>query len=200
MSFALYYLTQNPDVLARAKAEVDALWGTSDDPEPAYGDVAKLRYVRAVLDEALRLWPTAPGYLRVARKDTVLGGRYRIKKGQWVLVVLPLVQRDPRVWPDPEKFDPDRFAPGQMKSRAHAYKPFGTGQRACIGRQFALHEAVLTLALILHRYDLAAENGYRLKISESITLKPRGFRLGLKKRAASSRVQPVSAQVSRLSA
>ena len=200
LSFALYYLTQNPDVLARAKAEVDALWGTSDNPEPAYGDVAKLRYVRAVLDEALRLWPTAPGYLRVARKDTVLGGRYRIKKGQWVLVVLPLVQRDPRVWPDPETFDPDRFAPGQMKSRAHAYKPFGTGQRACIGRQFALHEAVLTLALILHRYDLAAENDYRLKISESITLKPRGFRLGLKKRAASSRVQPVNAQLSRLSA
>jgi cytochrome P450 len=200
LSFALYYLTQNPDVMARAKAEIDALWGTSDNPEPAYGDVAKLRYVRAVLDEALRLWPTAPGYLRVARKETVLGGRYRIKKGQWVLVVLPLVQRDPKVWPDPEKFDPDRFAPGQMKSRAHAYKPFGTGQRACIGRQFALHEAVLSLALILHRYDLAAENDYRLKISESITLKPRGFRLGLKKRAASSRVQPVSAQLSRLSA
>ncbi len=200
LSFALHYLTQNPEVLARAKAEVDGLWGTSDNPEPAYGDVAKLRYVRAVLDEALRLWPTAPGYLRVARKDTVLGGRYRIKKGQWVLVVLPLVQRDPRVWPDPEKFDPDRFAPGQMKSRAHAYKPFGTGQRACIGRQFALHEAVLTLGLILHRYDLAGENGYRLKISESITLKPKGFRLRLKKRGMSSRVQPVGAQLSRLSA
>jgi cytochrome P450 len=200
LSFALYYLTQNPDVLARAKAEVDALWGTSDNPEPAYGDVAQLRYVRAVLDEALRLWPTAPGYLRVARKDTVLGGRYRIKKGQWLLVVLPLLQRDPRMWPDPERFDPDRFAPGQMKGRAHAYKPFGTGQRACIGRQFALHEAVLTLALILHRYDLAAETDYRLKISESITLKPRGFRLGLKKRAVSSRVQPANAQLSRLSA
>jgi cytochrome P450 len=187
LSFALYYLTQNPDVLARARAEVDALWGTSDNPEPAYGDVAKLRYVRAVLDEALRLWPTAPGYLRVAHEDTVLGDRYRIKKGQWVLVLLPIVHRDPRVWPDPERFDPDRFAPGQMKSRAHAYKPFGTGQRACIGRQFALHEAVLTLALILHRYDLTAENDYRLKIAESITLKPRGFRLGLKKRAVSSR-------------
>jgi unspecific monooxygenase len=148
----------------------------------------------------LRLWPTAPGYLRVARKDTVLGGRYRIKRGQWVLVVLPLVQRDPRVWPDPERFDPDRFAPGQMKSRAHAYKPFGTGQRACIGRQFALHEAVLTLALILHRYDLTAEDGYKLKISESITLKPRGFRLGLKKRAASSRLSDVDTELTRLGA
>lgn len=200
LSFALYYLTQNPEVLARAKAEVDALWGTSDHPEPAYGDVAKLRYVRAVLDEALRLWPTAPGYLRVARKDTVLGGRYRIKKGQWVLVVLPLVQRDPLVWPNPEEFDPDRFAPGQMKGRAHAYKPFGTGQRACIGRQFALHESVLTFAMILHRYDLTADDGYRLKIAESITLKPRGFRLRLKKRTASARHRPVDTDLSRLSA
>jgi cytochrome P450 len=200
LSFALYYLTQNPEVLTRAKAEVDSLWGMSNNPQPAYGDVAKLRYVRAVLDEALRLWPTAPGYLRVARKDTVLGGRYRIKRGQWVLVVLPLVQRDPQVWPEPERFDPDRFAPGQMKGRAHAYKPFGTGQRACIGRQFALHEAVLTLAMILHRYDLAADSDYQLKIAESITLKPRGFRLGLKKRAAASRVQPIDTELHRLSA
>ena len=115
-------------------------------------------------------------------------------------MVLPLVQRDPRVWPDPERFDPDRFAPGQMKSRAHAYKPFGTGQRACIGRQFALHEAVLTLALILHRYELTAENNYRLKVSESITLKPRGFRLVLKKRAASSRLVSVDTEPTRLRA
>jgi cytochrome P450 len=200
LSFALYYLTQNPEVLARAKAEVDALWGTSDNPEPAYGDIAKLRYVRAVLDEALRLWPTAPGYLRVARNDTVLGGRYLIKKGQWVLVVLPLVQRDPQVWSNPEDFDPDRFAPGQMKGRAHAYKPFGVGQRACIGRQFALHESVLTLAMILHRYDLSADSGYTLKIAESITLKPNGFRLGLTKRTAASRVRPADTQVDRLSA
>jgi cytochrome P450 len=199
LAFALYYLTQNPDVLARAKAEVDALWGGSTDPDPAYADVAKLRYVRAVLDESLRLWPTAPGYLRVARADTVLGGRYRIKRGQWVLVVLPLVQRDPRVWPDPERFDPDRFAPGHAKNRAHAYKPFGTGQRACIGRQFALHEAVLTLAMILHRYDLTPQDGYRLKISESITLKPRGFRLALNKRDASSRLLAADAGL-RLSA
>jgi cytochrome P450 len=197
VSFTLHYLTRNPDVLARAKAEVDALWGESDNPEPTYTDVAKLRYVRAVLDESLRLWPTAPGYLRVARKDTVLGGRYRIKKGQWVLVVLPLVQRDPQVWPDPERFDPNRFAPAQAKNRAHAYKPFGTGQRACIGRQFALHEAVLTLGMILHRYDLTPEADYRLRISESITLKPKGFRLSLRKRAASSRLQEFDTEIRR---
>ncbi|MGO9550880.1 cytochrome P450, partial [Mycobacterium sp.] len=103
-------------------------------------------------------------------------------------------------WSDPERFDPDRFLPGQTKNRAHAYKPFGTGQRACIGRQFALHEAVLTLGLILHRYDLMPEDRYQLRISESITLKPRGFRLAMRKRAASSRLLAPETELSRRSA
>jgi cytochrome P450 len=164
--------------LARAQAEVDELWGETGDPEPSFGDIAKLRYVRAALDEALRLWPTAPAYLRAARADTVLGGRYRMDQGDWAMVFLPLLHRDPSVWPDPDRFDPDRFAPGRARGRApHAYKPFGTGQRACIGRQFALHEAVLALALLLHRYDLSAPDDYELRIAESLTLKPEGFEL-----------------------
>lgn len=183
LSFVLYYLTRDPQALARAQAEVDALWGKADDPEPAFSDIPKLRYVRAALDEALRLWPTAPGYLRAARSDTVLGGRYRMNQGDWVGVLLPLLHRDPLVWPDPDRFDPDRFAPGQAKKRpAHAYKPFGTGQRACIGRQFALHEAVLALGLILHRYHLIRLDDYRLQIAESLTLKPRGFELRPRRR------------------
>lgn len=178
LSFALYYLTRDQQALARAQAEVDALWGEVETPEPAFADIAKLRYVRAALDEALRLWPTAPGYLRAARTDTVLGGRYRMNEGDWALVFLPLLHRDPRVWPHAERFDPDRFGPGQAKSRPpHAYKPFGTGKRACIGRQFALHEAVLALGLILHRYRLTPPDAYELQIVESLTLKPRGFEL-----------------------
>jgi unspecific monooxygenase len=176
LSFALYYLTRDPRALAQAQAEVDALWGDADDPEPSFGDVAKLRYVRAALDEALRLWPTAPAYLRAARADTTVGGQYRMNQGDWAMVFLPLLHRDPQVWPDPDRFDPDRFAPGSARGRPpHAYKPFGTGKRACIGRHFALHEAVLALALLLHRYDLSAADGYRLRIAESLTLKPQGF-------------------------
>ncbi len=183
LSFALYYLTRDRRALARAQAEVDGLWGDDVDPEPDFTDIPKLRYVRAALDEALRLWPTAPAYVRAARTDTVLGGRYRMNRGDWALVLLPLLHRDPHVWPDPDRFDPDRFAPGQAKSRpAHAYKPFGTGQRACIGRQFALHEAVLALGLILHRYDLTPSDAYRLQIAESLTLKPLGFELSPRRR------------------
>jgi unspecific monooxygenase len=178
LSFALYYLTRDPQALARAQAEVDTLWGEADDPEPAFTDIPKLRYVRAALDEALRLWPTAPGYVRAARTDTVLGGKYRMNQGDWAMVLLPLLHRDPLVWPDPDRFDPDRFAPGRVKARPpHAYKPFGTGQRACIGRQFALHEAVLALGLVLHHYHLTPADDYQLQIAESLTLKPQRFEL-----------------------
>ncbi|WP_410606294.1 cytochrome P450 [Amycolatopsis sp. lyj-109] len=186
LSFALYYLTRHPELLAKARAEVDAVWG---DREPAFSDVAKLRYVRRVLDEALRLWPTAPGYFREAREDVVLGGKYRMRKGDWVIVPLPLLHRDPAVWPDAEVFDPDRFEPAAVKKRpAQAYKPFGTGERACIGRQFALHEAVLALGTVLQRYDVEIDPGYELKIVESLTLKPSGFMLRPRVRAAAGNV------------
>ncbi|HEY3710964.1 MAG TPA: cytochrome P450 [Amycolatopsis sp.] len=185
LSFALYYLTQHPELLARARAEVDAVWG---DREPAFADVMKLRYVRRVLDEAMRLWPTAPGYAREAREDVLLGGRYRMRKGDWVLVPLPLLHRDPAAWgPDAESFDPDRFEPAAVKKRpAQAYKPFGTGERACIGRQFALHEAVLALGMVLQRYDFTPDPAYQLKIAESLTLKPEGFRLGIRPRTGAA--------------
>ncbi len=181
LSFALYYLSRNASVFARAREEVDGVWGGAESP--AFEQVTKLRYVRRVLDEALRLWPTAPGYARQAKADTVLGGRYPMRAGQWALVLLPLVHRDPAVWSDPDAFDPDRFAPERVKARpGHVYKPFGTGERACIGRQFALHEATLALGAVLRRYDLVADPRYRLRVAEMLTLKPEGFRLTPRRR------------------
>lgn len=184
LSFALYYLANHPEAMARAQAEVDEVWGDVDDPEPTFKEVTKLRYVRRVLDEALRLWPTAPGFAREAREDVVLGGRYPMRRGDWVIVLSPALHRDPAVWgPDPDAFDPDRFAPGRARQRpAHAYKPFGTGERACIGRQFAVHEATLVLGLLLHRYHLRPDPTYRLRVTELLTLKPEGFTLRLARR------------------
>jgi cytochrome P450 len=180
LAFALYYLSRHPDLLDRARAEVDAVWG---DATPAFEQVARLRYVRRVLDESLRLWPTAPGFAREARADTVLGGRYPMRAGHWAIVLTPALHRDPVWGPDPESFDPDRFTPERVGARpGHAYKPFGTGERACIGRQFALHEATLVLGLLLRRYDLRGEPGYRLRVQELLTLRPAGFRLAVSRR------------------
>src|SRR5439155_19581419 len=118
LSFALYYLSRHPDVLARARAEVDAVWG--DDPAPAFEHVAKLRHVRRVLDESLRLWPTAPAFAREARRDTVLGGRYPMRAGDWVFVLIPLLHGDPVWGADVETFDPDRFHAGAGQGPAGA--------------------------------------------------------------------------------
>ncbi|MFJ6070433.1 cytochrome P450 [Streptomyces sp. NPDC093065] len=193
LSFALHYLAQHPEVAARARAEVDRVWGGTE--APGYEQVAKLRYVRRVLDESLRLWPTAPGFAREAREDTVLGGAHPMRRGAWALVLTGMLHRDPEVWgPDAERFDPDRFDAKAVRSRApHTFKPFGTGARACIGRQFALHEATLVLGLLLRRYELRPDPGYRLRVTERLTLMPEGLRLRLDRRAPSAPSTPGSA-------
>ncbi len=184
LSFAMYYLATNPEIRRRAQAEADAVLGPDPDAVPTFEQVSHLRYIRRVLDEGLRLWPTAPGFARAPVAPTTLAG-YRMTPADWALIVLPLIHRDPTVWgPDADVFDPDNFLPERVRARpAHAYKPFGTGDRACIGRQFALHEAVLVLARLLHRYDFVADPGYALTISERLTLMPTGFTLEPTRRA-----------------
>ncbi|MGG2460067.1 cytochrome P450 [Streptomyces sp. RGM 3693] len=188
LSFALYHLLKDPVALRMAQREADELWGDDPDPDPAFEDIGKLAFTRQVLNEALRLWPTAAAFTRQARTDTVIGGRYPVAAGQLVTVLTPMLHRDP-VWGDnPEAFDPFRFSPAAEAARSpHAYKPFGTGERACIGRQFALHEATMLLALLVHRYRLIDHAGYHLRIKETLTLKPDGFTLALAPRTPADR-------------
>ncbi|WP_405656131.1 cytochrome P450 [Streptomyces sp. RK9] len=183
LSFALHYLACHPEVCARAREEVEQVWGRTE--VPAYEQVAKLRYVRRVLDESLRLWPTAPAFAREAVRDTVLDGTHPMRRGAWALVLTMLLHRDEEAWGDrPEAFDPERFTPAAVRARPpHVFKPFGTGARACIGRQFALHEATLVLGLLLRRYDLVPDADYRLRVAERLTLMPEGLRLRLVRRA-----------------
>jgi unspecific monooxygenase len=184
LSFALYYLSRDPGVLAEAQAETDAILGTDPDAEPTFEQVPKFRHIRRVIDEALRLWPTAPAFTRSPNADTMIGGRYRMRTQDWATVILPLIHRDLSVWgEDAGEFRPDRFLPESSRGRPpHSYKPFGTGERACIGRQFALHEAVLVLARLLHRYDISGNPDYELAITERLTLMPRGFEMTLARR------------------
>ncbi|MET8978364.1 cytochrome P450 [Streptomyces sp. NPDC004539] len=188
MSFALYYLAKHPEVLNLVRREVDALWGDQENPEPTYDEVGRLTYTRQVLNEALRLWPTAAAFSRRALADTLLGGRIPLRAGQAVTVLAPMLHRQP-VWGDnPDLFDPERFTPEAEAARSpHAFKPFGTGERACIGRQFALHEATMLLAMLVHRYRLHDHAGHRLTIKETLTLKPDGLTLTLTPRTPADR-------------
>ncbi|MGW4896190.1 cytochrome P450 [Kitasatospora sp. NPDC004240] len=180
LSFALYHLVKNPSVLREVQREVDGLWGDQADPRPSYEDVGRLRRTRQVLSEALRLWPTAPLFSREAHEDTLLGGRIPLRAGQTVQVVVPALHRDPAWGDNPGLFDPSRFdAEAEAARSPHAFKPFGTGERACIGRQFALHEATMLLGMLVHRYRLIDHADYRLTIKQTLTIKPDDFTLAL---------------------
>ena len=188
LSFALYYLTENPDVLERAYREVDSVLGHDLTVEPEEREINRLDLVPRILNETLRLWPTAPMFTRTPREDVILGGKYAIPAGTSLRVLIPMLHRDERVWPDPERFDPDRFLPEAEQERPpDCYKPFGTGQRACIGRAFALREATLVLAMVLQRYRFRTPEPYQLHLISTLTIKPADFKLLLEPRSDSER-------------
>jgi cytochrome P450 len=185
LSFALYELARHPNIARRAREEIDA---TLPPPGAAigYDDIGRLRYLRRIIAETLRLWPVAPGFFREATRPVTLGG-HEFATGEWVFVLTLAAHRDPAAWgEDAEQFDPDRWlADRPIPTGARIYKPWGTGPRACIGRAFALHEVTLALAKILREFDLHPEPGYQLIVDEQITLKPGRFRLLLTPRSFS---------------
>ncbi|WP_433662677.1 cytochrome P450 [Nocardia sp. CA-128927] len=184
LSFALYELAHSPAIASKVRMEIEAVLPEAGVPI-SYDDIARLRYLRRCIDETLRLWPVAPGYFREARQSVTLGG-HEFATGDWVFVLTLAAQRDPEAWgEDADQFDPDRFTPERLRQLGrHIYKPWGTGPRACIGRQFALHGITLALAQILRRFDLHPEPGYDLIVNEQLTIKPSQFRLRLTPRAA----------------
>lgn len=184
LSFTLYYLLKHPEILNRARKEVDEVLGHDISVPPTMPQISDMKYVRAVLDESLRLWPTAPAFSLYPYEDEVIGGKYKLKKGSFVTVLALMLHRDKSVWgDDPDAFNPEHFmGDAPSKRPPDSYKPFGNGQRACIGRQFAMQEAVLVLAMILQRFELFDHTNYELKIKETLSLKPDGFKIKLRKR------------------
>lgn len=189
LSFTLYFLLNNPEVLARAYEEVDRVLGTDIGLQPTYAQVNQLTYIQQILKESLRLWPTAPAFGLYPYKDEVIGGKYPLKARTFITVLTLMLHRDPKVWgPEPERFDPENFSREAEAARpVNAYKPFGNGQRACIGRQFAMQEATLVLGMILQRFQLFDHTRYQLKIKETLSIKPDGFRIKVKPRPGRTR-------------
>ncbi|TLS38663.1 bifunctional cytochrome P450/NADPH--P450 reductase [Pseudalkalibacillus caeni] len=187
LSFAIYFLLSNPEKLKKAYEEVDEVL---TDDIPSYKQVLQLKYVRMILNESLRLWPTAPAFSLYAKEDTVIGGKYPIKKEEErVMVLIPQLHRDKEAWgEDADEFKPERFADAE-KVPNHAYKPFGNGQRACIGMQFALHEATLVLGMLLKHFEFIDHTNYEMEVKQTLTLKPNDFKIRVKTRENSA-IQP----------
>jgi cytochrome P450/NADPH-cytochrome P450 reductase len=186
LSFTLYFLLHHPDVLAKAYAEVDQVLGTDPSVTPTYAQVHQLRYLSQILRESLRMWPTAPGFsVHPTEAEAVISGKYLITGEHGAMILSGPLQRDPTVWgEDAEDFDPDHFSPEAEQQRpANAFKAFGNGLRACIGRQFAMQEATLVLGMILQQFELVDHLHYELTIKETLTQKPDEFKLQIRKRA-----------------
>ena len=171
LAWTFYLLDRNLEVSQRLTAEVRAVLG---DRLPTLEDLPRLEYVRMVVDESMRLFP--PGWLiaRHALEDDEIGG-YHIPAGSVVLVPPWTVQRNPRVWENPEAFDPERFRKDKLASiQRYAHFPFGGGPRFCIGSNFALMEAQLLLATLAQKFRPRLVPGTKVRLDPQITLRPAG--------------------------
>jgi cytochrome P450 len=154
LTYALWALGHQPDLQRRVAAEAEAL----GDRRLTHEDVPRLRYTVQVLHEAMRLCPPAPAVGRTVMADIEVDG-YRVPAGTVAVVAIYAMHRDPALWEDPLRFDPDRFSPERSKGRDRwQYLPFGGGPRGCIGDHFAMLEATLALATILRRVKIDALN------------------------------------------
>jgi cytochrome P450/NADPH-cytochrome P450 reductase len=170
LSFALHALGRHRYVYHKAVQEALSVGET-----PTFEEIQNCRYIRAVLQETLRLWPTAPSYGVRALKPTTINGDIEVTPDDDLLVMLTPLHRHPSIWSEPETFDPDRFLT-QCPHRHRGYRPFGSGKRSCIGQSFALHESILCLVVLLQKVELGPVTE-PLEIQESLTLKPRDFQL-----------------------
>ena len=145
---------------------------------PGAADVERLSYLRMVIAESMRLYPPAWILGRRAIADCTIGGHAVPARGI-VFMSQYVTQRDPRWYPEPERFDPQRWTAEETARRPKfAYFPFGAGSRICIGEQFALMEATLVLATLAQRWRLRLVPGHRVVPQARITLRPRyGMRM-----------------------
>jgi cytochrome P450/NADPH-cytochrome P450 reductase len=190
LSYTLYALLKHPDILKKAYEEVDRVLGPDTNVKPTYQQVTQLTYITQILKEALRLWPPAPAYGIMPLKDeTIGGGKYKLKKGTFITILVTALHRDPSVWgPNPDAFNPENFSREAEAARpVNAWKPFGNGQRACIGRGFAMHEAALAIGMILQRFKLIDVHRYQMHLKETLTIKPEGFKIKVRPRTDQER-------------
>ncbi|MBC7810561.1 MAG: cytochrome P450 [Burkholderiales bacterium] len=173
LSWAFYLIATHPEIADKLYAEVDAAIG---DRPATLADLPNLKYAEMIFKETMRLYPPAFASTREPIEDVQIG-EYTVKKGAPVMLNFYGVQRDPRFWNDPDKFNPERFSPENEKSiPKHAYIPFGAGPRVCIGNGFAIMEATLVLATIAQhfRFELAADHGQQGLPDTAFTLRPQG--------------------------
>jgi cytochrome P450 len=181
LCWTFHLLAQHPDVERRLHEEIDLVLG---DRLPGLDDVPRLQYAERVLAEAMRLYPPAWNIGRQSVADYQVRG-YTLRKGSLFAVSPWVTHHDERWWPDPFRFDPERWLPDARAARPKfSYFPFGGGARQCIGESFAWMEGALLLATLAQRFRFRSIPGARVEPQALITLRPRhGLALVAERRA-----------------
>lgn len=170
--WSLYLLSRHPEAEARLHAEIESVVG---DRTPTAADLPRMPFLRALYDETLRLFPPIPTVARTALEDDAIRGHF-IPKNRCVVLVSWLTHRDPRWWPEPDKFDPDRFLDAQAKANRpkYVYYPFGGGSRFCMGAGLALLQGPLVLATLAQKYRVRVAPERDVRPRAAISVLPDG--------------------------
>ncbi|KAG7158439.1 Cytochrome P450 4c3-like 3 [Homarus americanus] len=173
INWALYLLGHHPEIQARVQEELDGIFGDSDRPV-TMADLREMKYLENCIKETLRMYPPQEEQSRT--NATVHKYNFLIPAGTTVSVMSYSLHRDPEQFPDPEKFDPDRFLPENARKRhPFAYVPFSAGPRNCIGQKFAMMELKVVLSKILRTFLVeSVVSREKLRIYEQLILKPEG--------------------------
>ncbi|GKY98823.1 hypothetical protein MPSEU_000838400 [Mayamaea pseudoterrestris] len=183
LTWSLFELIRNPDCMGKIREELDRVLsdGKGSHREPTYADIQQLTYTRLVLAETLRMYPEPPLLIRRCREESVIpkgggAGETTCIRGMDLFLAIYNIHRDSRYWPEPDRFDPERFTrpyknpdipewagfdPAKWQGKLYpneiasdfAFLPFGGGARKCVGDEFAMLEAVVTLSVVLSRFD-----------------------------------------------
>ncbi|KAL9038135.1 MAG: hypothetical protein Q9214_005406, partial [Letrouitia sp. 1 TL-2023] len=186
----------NPETLHKAQEEVDQVLG---DKTLEFAHLSQLKYVEACIRETLRTRGPIGSFSKHAKKTTLLGGKYKVHPGDQILCSLMGLHHDYKLWGD----DADLFKPERLLGERwdqlpqNSWKPFGDGIRACIGRGFAEQEMLAIVALILQTFQpQMADPSYDLKIKSTLSVKPDGFRLKVRRRPGKVPVAGLPGQIS----
>ncbi|XP_069704221.1 cytochrome P450 4C1-like isoform X1 [Periplaneta americana] len=183
LSFSIWCLAQHQDIQDKVMEELNQIFGDSDR-EPTIKDLQEMKYMELVFKETLRVYPSVPLYGRILTEDVAVG-EYVLPAGTNVGFNPYILHRNPEYYPDPEKFDPERFLPENSKGRhPFAYIPFSAGPRICLGMKYAMAEMKAVLSAVLRKYKiLPPETDHKLKLTIVLVLESlNGIPIRLQKR------------------